>query len=125
MVPGRALILGGFLVLLTVVGAALVSMDVRPRESGSPAQLRQLQKVSALGRLEPRNGIIRVAGPPRAAVVIKELTVAEGDWVARGQTIAVLLGIAVQRAEVARLELRSFELAKNVARRAAASGGRA
>jgi HlyD family secretion protein len=135
------LILGGLLALLVVVGATLFSMDVGPRESSHPAQPQQLHRVAALGRLEPRNGIIRVAGPPRTAVVIKELTVAEGDWVTNGQIIAILLGIAVQRAELARLdaelenaneeltrnqelfrkgslsesELRSFELATNVA----------
>ena len=139
--PARALILGGLLALLVVVGATLFSMDVGPRESSHPAQPQQLHRVAALGRLEPRNGIIRVAGPPRTAVVIKELTVAEGDWVTNGQIIAILLGIAVQRAELARLdaelenaneeltrnqelfrkgslsesELRSFELATNVA----------
>jgi HlyD family secretion protein len=135
------LILGGLLALLVVVGATLFSMDVGPRESSHPTQPQQLHRVAALGRLEPRNGIIRVAGPPRTAVVIKELTVAEGDWVTNGQIIAILLGIAVQRAELARLdaelenaneeltrnqelfrkgslsesELRSFELATNVA----------
>jgi HlyD family secretion protein len=62
-----------------------------------------LQKVSALGRIEPRDGLIRVAGPPRVAVVIQQLDVKEGDRVERGQVIAVLLGNAVERAEVARL----------------------
>lgn len=62
-----------------------------------------LQKVSALGRIEPRDGLIRVAGPPRVAVVIQKLDVKEGDRVKRGQVIAVLLGNAVDRAEVARL----------------------
>lgn len=33
-----------------------------------------LTNVSALRRIEPRDGVIRVAGPPRAAIVIQELT---------------------------------------------------
>jgi multidrug efflux pump subunit AcrA (membrane-fusion protein) len=62
-----------------------------------------LDRVAALGRLEPHRGVIRVAGPPRPAVVIEELHVEEGDRVEQGKVIAVLAGIGVQRAEVARL----------------------
>jgi HlyD family secretion protein len=69
-----------------------------------PASPRPLEKVSALGRIEPRDGVIRVAGPPRTAVVIGELRVKEGDWVQRGQVVAMLLGSTVERAEVLRLE---------------------
>jgi multidrug efflux pump subunit AcrA (membrane-fusion protein) len=69
-----------------------------------PASPRALKKVAALGRIEPRDGVIRVAGPPRTAVVIQELRVKEGDWVQRGQVVAVLQGSAVERAEVLRLE---------------------
>jgi multidrug efflux pump subunit AcrA (membrane-fusion protein) len=73
-------------------------------DGANPASPPALDKVSALGRIEPRHGVIRVAGPPRTAVVIQDLSVEEGAWVQRGQVIAVLLGIAVQRAEVARLQ---------------------
>jgi HlyD family secretion protein len=59
--------------------------------------------VAALGRIEPGLGAIRVAGPPRPAVVIERLFVEEGDRVHRGQELAALAGIGVQRAEVARL----------------------
>ena len=73
--------------------------------------------VSALGRIDPRNGVIRVAGPPRLAVVIQELRVEEGDQVSKNQVIAVLLGIQVQRAEVQRLQAEvanaEWELARN------------
>ncbi|MEN8160523.1 MAG: efflux RND transporter periplasmic adaptor subunit, partial [Myxococcota bacterium] len=53
-------------------------------------------------RLEPRRGVIRVAGPPRAAVVIEKLEVDEGDLVKAGAVLAVLQGIGLERAEVAR-----------------------
>jgi HlyD family secretion protein len=59
--------------------------------------------VAALGRIEPGLGAVRVAGPPRPAVVIERLFVEEGDRVHRGQELAALAGIGVQRAEVARL----------------------
>lgn len=62
------------------------------------------KQVAALGRIEPRDGVRRIAGPPRAAVVIGELLVQEGDRVEKGQTIAVLAETPVQRAEVSRLE---------------------
>jgi multidrug efflux pump subunit AcrA (membrane-fusion protein) len=65
----------------------------------SPAPL---SRVAALGRLEPRRGVIRVAGPPRAAVVIEKLEVEEGDVVESGRVLAVLQGIGLQRAEVTR-----------------------
>jgi HlyD family secretion protein len=47
-------------------------------------------RVSALGRLEPKDGIIQVAGPSRPSVVISELLVEEGDRVEKGAPIAVL-----------------------------------
>jgi HlyD family secretion protein len=63
----------------------------------------RLARVAALGRLEPGEGVIRVAGPPRPAVVIEQLLVEEGDRVEEGQPIATLAGIGVQQADVARL----------------------
>lgn len=63
-----------------------------------------VEHIAALGRIEPRNGVVRVAGPPRPTVVIQELLAREGDPVERGGVLAVLAGIDVERAEVARLE---------------------
>jgi multidrug efflux pump subunit AcrA (membrane-fusion protein) len=60
------------------------------------------ERVAALGRLEPRRGVYHLAGPPRPAVVIETLEVEEGDRVERGRVIAVLQGIALARAEIAR-----------------------
>lgn len=62
------------------------------------------QRIAALGRLEPRGGVTRLAGPPRLAVVIKELRVKEGDYVKTGQVIAVVQGIDLQQADVSRFE---------------------
>ena len=63
----------------------------------APAQL-----VTALGRLQPRDGIIRVAGPPRLAVVVAELLVDEGDRVEAEQPLAILQTHAEDEARVAR-----------------------
>jgi len=80
---------------LPVLGSAPVAPDV-----AAPRPV--LSHVAALGRLEPRHGVTRVAGPPRAAVVIEKLEVEEGDRVQAGSVLAVLQGIGVERAEVAR-----------------------
>jgi HlyD family secretion protein len=71
---------------------------------GSPGTEPPLAAVTALGRLEPRDGIIRVAGPSRPTVVIAKLLVNEGDVVKAGQVLAVLDSLAEDQARVARLE---------------------
>jgi HlyD family secretion protein len=58
--------------------------------------------VTALGRLEPRGGVIRVAGPSRPVVVIAELLVEEGDLLEPGQLICRLDSHAKERALVER-----------------------
>lgn len=109
----RPLLLIAGLVLLGGAAAWWVSADLlselrlaaEPRASeieDQPGRLA-LDRVAALGRIEPRHGVVRLAGPPRPAVVIQALLVEEGDAVRAGQAIAVLAGIGVQRAEVARL----------------------
>lgn len=75
-----------------------------------------LGQIAALGRLEPRDGVTRLAGPPRLAVVIKELKVAEGDYVKAGQTVALVQGIDLQRAEMSRFRA-ELETAKRELKR--------
>jgi len=60
--------------------------------------------IGALGRISPRHGVIRVAGPPREAVVIERLLVEEGDRVERGQDPAVLQGVELVKARVTRCQ---------------------
>jgi HlyD family secretion protein len=60
--------------------------------------------VAALGRLEPRDGLIRIAGPSRPSVVIAELLVEEGDRVSAGQPLAILDTRDENSAAVMRLE---------------------
>jgi len=59
--------------------------------------------VSALGRLEPEDGVRRVAGPSGAAAVIAELRVDDGDAVEAGQVLAVLDTAPMLRATTDRL----------------------
>ena len=62
--------------------------------------------ISSLGRLEPENGVVQLAGPSGGGLsgsVLKSLEVTEGDWVDEGQVIARLDSYALREAEVARL----------------------
>ena len=69
----------------------------------------QERAVSSLGRIEPHNGVLRLAGPSGGGgiggvAVIESLAVSEGDWVEKGDVVAVLDNHAVREANVARLE---------------------
>jgi HlyD family secretion protein len=62
--------------------------------------------ISSLGRLEPENGVVELAGPSGSGftgAVLKTLEVAEGDWVEEDQVIARLDSYALRTAEVQRL----------------------
>jgi RND family efflux transporter MFP subunit len=77
-----------------------------------PAVVAAPDGVAALGRIEPKDGLIRVAGPSsRPAIVIAKLLVEEGDRVQAGQPLAELDTIAEDEARVAkaRAELRNAE----------------
>jgi HlyD family secretion protein len=58
--------------------------------------------VASLGRIEPKDGLIRVAGPALPVVVVRKLLVDKGDRVRTGQVIALLEGEATRTAEVER-----------------------
>jgi HlyD family secretion protein len=85
-------------VLSSLLVAALLTL--------SPAASADGRSVSSLGRIEPYNGIIRLAGPSGGgliAPVIKEMFVAEGDWVEKDQEIARLDAWALRNAELERI----------------------
>jgi HlyD family secretion protein len=73
--------------------------DVNAAEAVATAQPAA---VTALGRIEPKNRIQRIAGPSRPSVVIAKLLVEEGDRVTAGQPIAVLDTQAEDEATLAR-----------------------
>jgi HlyD family secretion protein len=73
-----------------------VPVAVRTNDGPSP--------VTALGRLEPKDGVIRIAGPSRPSLVIHKLLVDDGDRVQAGQVLAVLDCLPEEEARVARLQ---------------------
>jgi HlyD family secretion protein len=60
-------------------------------------------RISALGRLEPEDGLIRVAGPSGDDSVIGQLFVDEGEWLKKGMPIATLDSAREREARVERL----------------------
>lgn len=71
--------------------------------TGEPVGTPRRVRVAALGRLEPKDGVINIAGPSRPAVVIASLLVHEGEHVEAGQAIAVLDSLAEDAPRVTRL----------------------
>jgi HlyD family secretion protein len=61
-------------------------------------------RVSALGRLEPEDGVIQLAGPSAPSVVIAKIFVDDGDRVEKGQLLATIDTAEVLAAAVQRLE---------------------
>jgi HlyD family secretion protein len=79
-----------------------VSAAPPPASDALPASEGRVA-VSALGRLQPKDGVIEVAGPSDLSVVIARLLVDKGDPVEQGQLIAELDTAAVREAQVQRL----------------------
>jgi HlyD family secretion protein len=72
--------------------------------------------VSALGRLEPRDGLYAVAGPSGYAPVVASLMVKEGDQVRKGQVVALLDDAGIKQANVQRAEAKRANAANELAR---------
>ena len=85
----------------------LPNLDVGARQVAavSPAAPATVpSEITALGRLEPKDGVIRVAGPSHFAVVIGKLFIDTNDPVTAGQPIALLDSYDGTKANVARLK---------------------
>jgi HlyD family secretion protein len=91
---------------VAAAATALDTVDLTAMPSG----------LAALGRLEPRDGVIRIAGPSRPSVVIAKLLVEEGDRVAAGQALAVLDTRDENTAAVGRLEAELSDARTQLAR---------
>jgi HlyD family secretion protein len=83
--------------------AVLAAWALAAAPAPSGAEDAAPRAITALGRIEPGEGAIHVAGPSGAPPVIAELRVEEGDRVKKGQALALLDTHALRQAEVARL----------------------
>ena len=102
---GRALLWVTLILLVLVAGTVLGGVAVyqygkidTPPEPGTGADpSRELDKVTALGRIQPRDGTLSlgVAAPDR----VRRLKVAEGDNVKKGDVLAVLDGQVLRELE--------------------------
>lgn len=108
--------LGLSLLLLLIAGAAAILLS---RESPPPPRARSASTstpgaVGARGRIEPEDGIMRIAAPwvNGQPSIVREIRVREGESVRAGQVLAVLDGWAT-----AEKTLRQSEADVEVARR--------
>jgi HlyD family secretion protein len=102
----RAAVLGSA-VLAAMAAATWVAVprpDGARDADGAAAATAVPTGVAALGRLRPKDGVLRLAGPSRPTAVIGQLLVEEGQAVREGAVIAVLDTLAQDEARVARLE---------------------
>jgi HlyD family secretion protein len=103
-----ALVVGLIAVSALIIGRRVQNEIGAAPVAAVPAQQPPLSEqpgeITALGRLEPKDGVTRVAGPSYFAVVIGRLMVDVNDRVVAGQTIAILDNHAAVKADVARLD---------------------
>lgn len=96
---GATLIAGGIIFYGRIAGTA-----EEPRPAVAPPPVVAPRGVSALGRLEPRNGVRRIAGPSLATAVVRELLVDRGDGVKKGQLLATIDTAEIRAATVRQIQ---------------------
>jgi HlyD family secretion protein len=107
----RSLKWAGVVVILVALSAVPVWYVLQPRSPGTaPASppVEEMRAVSCLGRIQPEDGVIHVAGPyiwgDSHAPRVESLKVREGDDVRRGQPLAVFVGRINLEASVAQAQ---------------------
>ena len=128
--PNDRRIRSGILLLglaLSVLAAAFLWRDraALPLLGSDPAVLPAVSlappptsesRIAALGRLEPKDGVRRIAGPAQAVAVVGKLFVDEGDRVRSGQLLARLDDAELRAARVQREEVRLANAVAELAR---------
>lgn len=100
--------------------AALPPVSAAPANASAAGASR----IAALGRLQPRDGVRRIAGPAQAVAVVGELLVDEGDRVGKGQLLARLDDAELRAARVERAGARLANAKAELARSAELWDGR-
>lgn len=94
------LTLAGLAVIVALAGSLLYSESHLPTAAESaPAAIADPRQVTSLGRVEPKDGVRRLAGPSAPSVVAR-LFVEEGDPVTESQLVAITDNWAVWKARV-------------------------
>jgi HlyD family secretion protein len=112
-VAGAALWIAGHPGSVAALGLGEAAAQEPPGVSSAPPHP---DRVSALGRLEPEDGVIRVAGPSSPSVVIAKLFVDDGDRVKKGQLLATLDTAGMLEAAVRRLQAELDNARRELAR---------
>lgn len=94
------------ILLAIALGASAVYWGInQAKQPSSPASAPETQvqakAVTALGRLEPRGEVIKLSVSNAQDSRVNQLMVQEGDWVNKGQVIAILQGLDKKQAELA------------------------
>ncbi len=113
----RVLCLAVPVLVFAAVSPLLATSEPAPASTVAPAAPeRPAPVIVALGRLEPRGGLLRLSGPSSASAVVAQLLVEEGDAVSEGQVIALLDTFEVRQAEVERLRVELESARRELAR---------
>jgi HlyD family secretion protein len=84
---------------VSLLGVCLVALAL-----AAPAQQAPAGAVAARGRIRPKDGVLRVAGPSDFVAVVGKLNVDVGDRVQAGQVLAVMDTLRAREARVARVQ---------------------
>lgn len=92
--------------LATQTNVSLQSSEESNITSNAPQQKPQNQPIAALGRIQTKDKIIHLSGPSiLQTATLSRVLVQEGDRVRRGQVIAILDILELQKATLAKAEL--------------------
>jgi HlyD family secretion protein len=96
------------LVVTIPAGTRWVSTSQATVKIDSDPASPERRAVTAPGRIRPRDGIVTIAAPATAlgGAIVGELHVSEGDWVERGQVLAISKGRDELEADLAASERR-------------------
>lgn len=94
---------GAAVIALALVGEGCTGASQAATSAAPSTAPRAAGAISARGRIQPKHGVLKIAGPSDFVSVVARLEVESGDYVRAGQTIAVMDTHGVREARVRRL----------------------